>query len=159
MDKIEFRAVLKRPEGVGTWTYLDIPVDMVKLFGNKGRITIKGTINGCLFRSSALPHGDGRHYLVVNSAIRNALGVRQGAEVKVVLEADAGVRTVSVPEDLRRALIKNKTAAQVFQGLSYSHQKEFVEWIEGAKKPETRSRRIDQVPAMLAEGTTPKSRK
>src|SRR5512142_2077019 len=97
VNRYEFKAVLKRPEGVGTWTYVDIPVDMIKAFGSKGRISIKGTINGCPFQSSALPHGDGTHYLVVNSSIRNALGVSQGAEVKVVLEADTGTRMVSIP--------------------------------------------------------------
>lgn len=159
MSQFEFQAMLKRPEGTGTWTYLDIPIDMVKVFGSRGRIKIKGTINGCPFQSSALPHGDGTHYLVVNSAIRNALGVKQGTEVKVVLEADTGTRTVAIPADLQRALNKNKTARVSFEVLSYSRKKEYVEWIESAKKQETRARRIEQVPTMLADGTSPKSRR
>ncbi len=159
MNRYEFQAVLKRPEGVGTWTYLVIPVDMIKAFGSKGRIKIKGTINGCPFQSSALPRGDGTHYLVVNGAIRNMLGVAQGAEVKVVLEADTGTRTVTIPSDLQRALSKNKVARNSFEALSYSRKKEYIEWIEGAKKQETRARRIEQVPSMLVEGTSPKSRR
>lgn len=158
MDRYEFSAVLKRPEGVGTWTYLDIPIDLVKALGSKGRISIKGTINRCPFRSSALPRGDGTHYLVVNSSIRNALGVEKGALVHVTLEVDTGKRTVVLPLDLRRALAKSKSTRTVFEALSYSHQKEFVDWIESAKKPETRERRIEQVPAMLTEKQMPKSR-
>ncbi len=159
MDQFEFQAVLKRPEGVGTWTYLDIPIDMARAFGSKGRIKIRGTINGCPFRSSALPHGDGTHYLVVNSAIRNALGVAQGAKVKVVLEADTGDRTVTIPPDLKRALSKGKSARAAFDALSYSRKKEFVEWIESAKRDETRVRRVTLALDMLLEGTTPKSRR
>lgn len=53
MAKLEFDATLNRPEGVGTWNYFDIPLDMVKLFGAKGQVRVMGTINGHPFRTSA----------------------------------------------------------------------------------------------------------
>ena len=81
MTSYNFNAILRRPEGVGTWTYLDIPVDVSATFGVKGQVKVKGTINGQPFRSSALPHGDGTHYLVVGQPIRNALVVTQGDTV------------------------------------------------------------------------------
>ena len=59
MASYNFKAILKRPDGVGTWTYLDILVDVSATFGAKGQVKVKGTINGQPFRSSALPHGDG----------------------------------------------------------------------------------------------------
>jgi hypothetical protein len=50
---------------VGTWTYLVIPLDLAALYDAKGQIKARGTINGQPFRSSAMPRGDGAHYLVL----------------------------------------------------------------------------------------------
>lgn len=51
-------------------------------------------------------------------------------------------KNVTVPEDLKRLLAKHKLLAY-FENLPYSHKKEYVQWIEGAKKEETRQRRLD----------------
>jgi uncharacterized protein YdeI (YjbR/CyaY-like superfamily) len=46
-----------------------------------------------------------------------------------------------VPADLARALKQDPAASQAFEGLSYTHRKEYARWVEDAKKPETRQRR------------------
>ena len=151
MGLYEFEAELKRPEGVGTWTYLDIPFDIAVEFGSKGQVKVKGTINGQHFRSLAMPHGDGTHYMVVNKSLREAIGAKQGNIVKVVMEADKEVRKVAVPADLADALEANPGAKVVFERYSYSHQKEYIKWVEDAKKIETRQRRISKVIEMLSQ--------
>src|SRR4051794_17368734 len=83
-----FEATLVRPEGVGTWTYLVIPRDLEALYGVRGQIKVRGTINGQPFRSSAMPRGDGAHYLVVNTSIREQIGATPGDSVMVTLERD-----------------------------------------------------------------------
>jgi len=57
MPGYSFEAILIRPEGVGTWTYLNIPMEISVTFGSKGQVKVKGTINGYPFQSTALPHG------------------------------------------------------------------------------------------------------
>lgn len=52
-------------------------------------------------------------------------------------------KTVRLPHDLTDALRKDKTVKAYFESLSYSHRKEYVEWIVTAKKEETRRSRID----------------
>jgi hypothetical protein len=155
----KFEATLKRPEGVGTWTYLDIPFSIVDAFGAKGQVKIKGTINGHPFSSSAMPHGNGEHYLVVKKEIRDAIGATQGDVVRVALEADTKPRAVSLPEDFKKILFKDRNARAAFEALAYSHQKEFVNWIESARRAETRERRIAKSLGMLLEGSTPKRSK
>jgi uncharacterized protein YdeI (YjbR/CyaY-like superfamily) len=103
---------------------------------------VKGSVNGIDFRSTALPHGDGRHYLVVAQTIRKAARVGPGDCVGVVVEIDDGPREVEVPEDLRQALVANPSAQAAFARYSYSHQKEIVDWINEAKRAETREKRI-----------------
>lgn len=61
-------------------------------------------------------------------------------------------RSVAPPADLAAALKKSKSARATFEAFSPSHQREYNEWIEEAKRPETRQRRVEQAIEMLAEG-------
>jgi uncharacterized protein YdeI (YjbR/CyaY-like superfamily) len=49
-------------------------------------------------------------------------------------------------------LAQNPKAAAYFAKLAYSHQREYVRWLEGAKKPETRLKRLGETVAMLIQG-------
>ncbi len=61
-------------------------------------------------------------------------------------------KALTVPDDLQAALKKNKAAAKAFDGFSYSHRKEYVEWVTEAKRPETRAQRLATTLEWLAEG-------
>jgi len=143
-------ALIGRGPG-GAWTHLPIPFNVETAFGAKGRVAVRGTINGIAYRSSIMPRGDGTHYMAVNQTIRSAAGIGVGDTVKVVMEPDTAERTVTVPPDLKKALAGNPKAAAIFTSFSYSHRKELVDWIEQAKKPETRAGRIDKCLKMLLE--------
>ncbi|MBI3367009.1 MAG: YdeI/OmpD-associated family protein, partial [Burkholderiales bacterium] len=56
------------------------------------------------------------------------------------------------PADLLAALAKNPRAKKQFAAFAPSHQREYVEWILEAKKPETRERRLLQAVDQIAEG-------
>lgn len=159
MAEFSFTSTLKRPDGVGTWTYLDIPLDVMAAFGKKGQVKVRGTLNGHPFRGSALPHGDGTHYLVVNRSTREAIGATQGDSVQVVLRADLEERKVNLPEDLVLAMQANSSSKAIFEKLSYSHQKQYIEWIESAKQAATRQDRILKTITMLPEGWNPKGKR
>jgi hypothetical protein len=151
MPKKEFTSKLERFEGSGTWTYADIPFDVERAFGKKGQVKVKGTVNGVGFLSSLMPHGDGTHFLVVNRSTRDAAKIKEGAKVRIVIEADSEPRLIQAPPDLERALAKNKSAAASWEKLAPSHKKEYVLWITEAKKEETRQRRIEKAVAKIAE--------
>ena len=59
---------------------------------------------------------------------------------------------LTVPADLKSALQKNAKARRTFENFSYSHKKEYVEWITGAKRDETRKRRLRTAVQWLAQG-------
>jgi uncharacterized protein YdeI (YjbR/CyaY-like superfamily) len=59
---------------------------------------------------------------------------------------------VTVPGDLAAALEHDDTARATFDGLSYTHRKEWVRWIEEAKKAETRASRLDKTVESLRAG-------
>jgi len=111
-----------------------------------------GTINGFPFRNSLMPEGDGTHSMMVNEELQKGARAGAGDTVAVVIELDATPRTIAIPEDLKALLAKHKPAQTAFSKLAYSHKKEFLDWINGAKKPETRAKRLEKTIEMLAAG-------
>lgn len=59
---------------------------------------------------------------------------------------------LKVPASITDALKTSKKAQKVWDGFGYSHQLEYIIWIRGAKKDETRERRLKQMVEMLEEG-------
>ena len=76
---------------------------------------------------------------------REAAGLEGGETIKVTIELDTDTREVRPPPDLVRALKAAPPAWARWQALSYSHQREHADYVEQAKKAETRSRRIARV--------------
>ena len=79
--------------------------------------------------------------------------------VEVVIQVDDEERKVSLPADLTVALDQNPEANRIIQGISYSHQKQYVEWIERSKQVETRERRILRAIEKLPKGWNPKDKR
>jgi len=59
---------------------------------------------------------------------------------------------IAVPQDLEAALAANPPAKAFFEDLAPSHRYEYLEWITGAKRDETRVKRINEALGWLAEG-------
>jgi uncharacterized protein YdeI (YjbR/CyaY-like superfamily) len=90
----------------------------------------------------------------LNRANRTAAGVAAGQTVTVEIDVDDEPRTVDVPEDLQKALAVDAEAAAAYAGMSYSHRREYVDWMAEAKRAETRRRRIEQTLERLRAGKT-----
>ncbi len=77
----------------------------------------------------------------------NEAGIRKPSTPRSKVKKD-----LVVPDYFKAALKKNKKAMQTFEGFSYSHRKEYVEWITEAKRDETRAQRVKQAIEWLAQG-------
>jgi hypothetical protein len=154
-NPLKFKAALVGRGPGGAWTYLQIPFSVPDVFGRKGQVPVRATINGFVFRNSLMPRA-GVHILGVGKDILAAAGAATGDTVQAELAFDDAPRTVDVPADLEAALTRAPAQANVFAALSYSHKKEYVDWINGAKKPETRLKRIEKAIEMVAARKTPK---
>jgi len=117
------------------------PFDVVDVFQRKGRVPVKGTINGFPFRSSLMNMGDG-HMMAVNAQLRAGGNCKAGDTVSVVMEIDQEERKVDVPAYLKKIIDGDAKARESWPKLSFTHQKEYVREIDGAKRPETREKRI-----------------
>jgi hypothetical protein len=149
MGKYEFDTEIQEAPRGGAW--VEIPLDVLAVFGTRGRVKVKASFDGYPYRGSIVPMG-GVHVLGVQKAIREAIGKSIGVTVHVVLEQDEEPREVLVPEELALALEANPQARAVFEGLSYTHRKEYARWIAEAKRAETRERRARAAMEKLSRG-------
>ena len=130
---------------------LKLPFDVVDVFQRKGRVPVKGTIDGFPFRSSLMNMGDG-HMMVVNAELRAGAKCKAGDTVTVLMELDEDKRTVEVPAWLKRIIDRDPKAREFWPRLSFTHQKEYVREIENAKRTETREKRIAAMMDALCKG-------
>ncbi|GAB1641058.1 YdeI/OmpD-associated family protein [Krasilnikovia sp. MM14-A1259] len=137
-----FSARLEAGRGGGAFVIL--PEHVVAALGGKSRVRVTGTLNGVDFASSTMGMGEGKVCLGVHKATREAAGVAIGDEITLRVGRDDRPRELTVPEDLVAALAGDDAAAAAFDRLSFTHRREYVEWITGAKRAETRTRRVTQ---------------
>lgn len=132
----------------GPMCFIPVTFDPREVFG-KVRAPVRVTVNSYTYRSTIASMGDGP-CIPLRRSNREAAGLEGGETLNVTLELDAEKRTVEPPADFVRALKKSSSAWARWSELSFSHQREHVEAIVGAKKPETRTRRIESAVTMIA---------
>jgi uncharacterized protein YdeI (YjbR/CyaY-like superfamily) len=119
-----FRAELK-VEGK-TATYVVVPLDVPSVFGRDD------------------------YFVPIKRELREAAGAAAGDTVEMELELDTKPRIVRLPKDFAAALDDEARAS--FDRMSYSHRKEYVDWIKEAKREDTRSRRIAKAVELIRQG-------
>jgi hypothetical protein len=147
---IVYDAVLTRADVSGSSAFVAFPFDVEKLFGSRGRVPVNATFGGIGYRGSLVTYGAG-HMILVLGEIREQLGKQPGDTIQVTITLDTAPRVVELDADIEQAL----SAAGVldaFRAQSYSHQREYAQWIGDAKRPETRTHRVASAAEMIAEG-------
>ena len=137
--KHTFKAVIQNAGGGGA--FVEVPFDVEKAFGAK-KPKVKAMIEGVPYRGILTRMGTEFHMLIILKSIREQIGKTFGDEINVTVELDTEPRVLEIPKDFLKELKKDKDAKAFFDKLSYTHQREYVLWIEEAKKEETRARRI-----------------
>src|SRR4051794_3729580 len=151
MGSATFTATLV-PPGPAAAVVLD--EDQVATVGEGAkRFPVAATINGYTWRTTVVRMG-GEFLLGLNREVREGAKAQAGDTVEVRLELDTAPREVEVPEALAAALAGDDAARAAFEGLAYTHRKEYARWIAEAKKDETRERRVGQALEMLRAGRT-----
>jgi len=131
--------------------YVEVPFDVVAQFGQK-RLKVLATFDDVEYRGLCVKHGTPCHILIIKKDIRAQIGKQAGDMVTVTMQADLAKRTVIVPDDLQEAMNAKPGVTAFFSALAYTHRKEYVHWINDAKKETTRLRRIKKAVEMLSEG-------
>ena len=143
-----FRSKLASANEAGTMTFVAVPEKAMREFGGRRRVPVVATIDGHAYRTTICDMGNGP-CIPVRRAVREAAGIAAGRRITVTLVFDGEERTVAVPPFLAKAMTKTERTA--FDSMSYSHRKEYVDWVAAAKKIETRERRIEKMREKLRE--------
>jgi len=147
--KQTFTATIQNAGGGGA--FVEVPFDVEKEFGSK-RPKVKATIEGVAYRGILTRMGTDHHLLIVLKEIREQIGKTFGDEITITVEPDTEPRVIQIPAELKKAFRNEKEAKAFFEKLSYTHQREYVMWINEAKREETRQNRIVKTIEMLKKG-------
>lgn len=128
----------------GTRVFVPIPFNPNDVWGVKQRHYITGTVNGMNVRGSLGSDGT-QYFLILGAAWRRDCGIDAGTKVDVVLSPE-GPQDENMSEDVE------PKAKAFFESLATFYRKNYIRWIESAKKPETRIARIKEMISLLKDG-------
>jgi hypothetical protein len=154
--KIRFGATLLRPAAEGNavdWTFLVLPKEASAKLPSRGMVSVEGTFRGAAFAATLEPDGQGGHWLKVDRKLREAAGAEAGDEVVLEITPAAVEPEPTVPADLRKALAAaDPKARAAWSDITPAARRDWIQWIESAKREETRRKRIANGCDMLAKG-------
>ena len=134
----------------GSRVFIVLPFDPHQVWGARQRHHVRGAINGHTIRGP-LGTQDGRAVLLLGAAWRRDNGIEAGAEVEVEL-APEGPQAGSLAADIQAALDDTPDARSFFDSLATFYRNGYIRWIEGARRPETRTARIAELIGLLQAG-------
>ena len=147
--KYEFDSEIKQLEGKIKWRVFYFPYSAAEKLGSKGNIPVLITVDGHSYEHTLLPSRNG-HYLVYNEFIRQAVGKDIHDTVHVTLEKDTRERKYIVLPYIEKALKDSGVLEQYLKQPDYL-KREQANYIEAAKKEETKQNRLDKLIAMLGK--------
>lgn len=145
-----FKASLERMASSNLgWVIIRIPFDVSKVWGVRGRLRVKGEINGFPFRTALFPTGRGFHFLLVNKRMQAGGDVRAGNAAHFRLEPDLEVRKAILPVELKRALSQERSLQRWFDNMSFSIRRWICDQVAQPKNAAARVRRAEQIAEYL----------
>ena len=134
----------------GSRTIIPVPFDPNEIWGPKDRHYVSGSVNGKDIRARLESAGT-KFFFSLGPAWRRDNGLDEGAKVDVVLSPE-GPQSEELSRDVSSALSAEPEAKAFFDGLASFYRKNFIRWIESAKRPQTRAARIAEMIESLKAG-------
>ena len=152
---IRFSAMLSRPASPkgATWTFLMLPKEASRKLPSRGMVSVQGTFQGASFQATLEPDGAGGHWLKVEPALREGAGVKAGDVVSLEISPMEEEPEPRVPAALGKALVAaSAKAREVWADITAAARRDWIQWIESAKRQETHVKRIEAACDMLSKG-------
>ncbi|MGL4108716.1 YdeI/OmpD-associated family protein [Clostridium sp. LP20] len=128
--------------------YIEIPFNVEEVLGGK-RVKVKATFDGVEYRGSIVRMGTECHIIGVTKEIRSKMNKDIGDDIVVTIEKDEDERVIKLPKDIEEKIKSYSEVYDFWNSLSFSNKKKYSNWIESAKKEETRKKRIESTFEML----------
>lgn len=144
----EFKATVQK---IGNRIGIVLPFDPDQIWGASARHDVHGVINLQHIRGKLEVMEPAGYMLSLGPAWRRDSGIGVGHEVTVVL-APEGPGLHNMAEDIVKALQGAPDALAFFNSLPTFYRKNYMRWIDSAKRPETRANRIAEMVELLQAG-------
>jgi uncharacterized protein YdeI (YjbR/CyaY-like superfamily) len=144
-----FKATLEPIHSRLGWVIIRIPFDVLKVWGTRAKVRVKGEINGFAFRTSVFPTSKAYHCMLIKKSMQTGANAALGDTAHFRLEPDAAKPVAGVPPELQRILNEDRSFRRWFDKLTFSMRKWICYWIVNVKSPEARVRRAEQVAEQL----------
>lgn len=148
---ISFSAPMEALDGLPNNGAVVFPYDLKETFGKKA-VKVKITYDGIEYRGLLKSMGGDCVWCLIRKDIREQLGKHPGDLIHVTVQEDTEERVVHVPSDFQQLMDENLAMKEIFENLSYTCKKEYVSWIESAKREETRNNRLQKSVEMILAG-------
>ena len=145
----KFRGTLERLRSALGWVIVRIPFDVGQVWNSRGRLKVRGEINGFVFRTSLFPTRDEGHFILINKQMQKGGSAKVGSVVQIQMEPDLEKRVAAVPAELKKLMAGEKSFQGWFQKLNYSTRKNVADWINQVKSGDARQRRAVQIAERL----------
>lgn len=144
-DVFRFTAVLEKMAGRFGWTYVEFPHDVQRLFGRKGAVRVKGTINGVPMDRALMPTKSGIHVIVLGQDLRRQAKVKAGDTASFEIWLNARPDVVELPEELKGTLDFLPEFKAGWERLTPGMKRSILLWVNGAKTTRTRAERVAEL--------------
>jgi hypothetical protein len=144
---------------IGINRCVDVPSKISKSLGDDKHIPVAGTIGDLPFESTLTPRGDGLYRLFIHSSIWKKLGVNNGDTITVSMQPGHAPNDLPVPADVMESLLRNEDAKAIFDNLTVRLRNSYINYINQARNPETRMKRLEVGIERLLERGEKKRRK
>ena len=133
------------------WLVIFAPFDVKAAFGEKSRIDVCGTIDGVPYQRTLLPDGQGRHFIVTNTAIRKKLKKKAGDKVLVTMQPDETYAVVVLPDYFEEELENFPVAKAYYEKSAPSFKRWVVQFLTEPKSPDVKANRVIKMIEILEE--------
>jgi hypothetical protein len=150
MAKIRFEAT---PYKIGDWTILRLPESASAKLPSRGQVMVEGMINGHEFQTALEPDGTWKcHWFRIDDSLGKAAGIKASDTVELEIELIKQWPEPEVPADWQDALVADKKAYELWNGVTPMARWEWIRWIRATNRDETRKRRIEVGLSKLKSG-------
>jgi hypothetical protein len=140
-------------------TIVPIPISVETFFGTKGKLDIKGTVDGLPIQRTLLSAGDGTHYFIIKNAFRRQLGKEEGDTVVVEIEPDETYKDVEIPDILAYELEENDIAKAEYALTSPSNRRWMRDYLTDVKSLDAKANRVLKVLDILERNSKRRAEK
>jgi hypothetical protein len=148
---VDNKYLIEKQQHKGGWAYVALPGIPKEVRQKTGLTRVRGLVDDYpLSQFHLLPMKNGNMMLPIKTAIRKQIGKEVGDYVQVELYLDDS--PVVIPDDFLVCLMESPEANEFFITLSETNQKYYIDWVEEAKKLETKADRICKVIERLERG-------